>query len=264
MDILAPLYAQMPQANSAAYRHERRLFVDWMTALLRRSGCDPAGMRFLDVGCGTGEILELLSECGARDLTGLDLAEGMLAETRRRLGDRARLVEGALEDPVLDAERFDAVVAAFTVHHLHDPSAFFSLADRVLAPGGWLFVLEFDAASRAYGRWLRPVLRGLTWPLRASVKHKNRERLGRLPDPPKLFNPAHRLLRADELAAAHRSREQYDCHRRGHGFLLPFFNYAFVEGSAVDGALVRTLEALDTLAAPLGGGVFQWLGARRR
>ena len=53
------------------------------------------GDRVLDLGCGTGALMaQVLSEDGHRRVTGLDLSEGMLAQARVRLGDRADLVQG--------------------------------------------------------------------------------------------------------------------------------------------------------------------------
>ena len=39
----------------------------------------------LDVGCGTGEVLQLLQERGIRRLMGVDASAGMIAEAQRNL-----------------------------------------------------------------------------------------------------------------------------------------------------------------------------------
>lgn len=92
------------------------------------------GERVLDVATGPGYVAELAAARGA-SVVGLDIAEGMLAEARRRLP--------ALEFVVGDAERlpfgegeFDAVVGSFVVNHLPDPERALAEAVRVVRPGG--------------------------------------------------------------------------------------------------------------------------------
>jgi SAM-dependent methyltransferase len=76
------------------------------------------GMRVLDVGCGLGTLAAAAASRGAV-ATGVDLAEGMLAEARRR--------HPALEFVCADAEAlpfadgaFDVALGAFVVNHLPD------------------------------------------------------------------------------------------------------------------------------------------------
>jgi SAM-dependent methyltransferase len=87
--------------------------------------------RVLDVGCGQGELTTALSVAGY-DVVGIDPAapEGALF---RRL---------TLDDLDRD-ERFDAVVAAFSLHHMRDLDAALEKIASLLEPGGLLVVDEF-------------------------------------------------------------------------------------------------------------------------
>jgi 2-polyprenyl-3-methyl-5-hydroxy-6-metoxy-1,4-benzoquinol methylase len=262
MNLLAPSYREWVVTNSYVYRRERRLFADWIASALRAAGRDLAALRVLDVGCGTGEMVELLHGLGVRQLAGIDLSDGMLREARAR-APAARWIEGALEHHDFAGESFDVAVAALTVHHLFDPRAFFALVDRLVEPGGWFFLLEYDAGART----LRgPAARALGFamsPARVLLGWKNRRALGARAQAPRLFNPAHRLLALEDLRAAMPRPDAWQIARRKHGTLLTQLSDFLVEESRLDRGLVALLEGAERLARPLAPGDFQWIAGRR-
>jgi SAM-dependent methyltransferase len=87
--------------------------------------------RVLDVGCGQGELTTALAVAGYGVL-GID----PLAPHR----DLFRRI--TLED-LEDSERFDAVVAGFSLHHIRDLDLALDKIAGLLAPGGVLVVDEF-------------------------------------------------------------------------------------------------------------------------
>lgn len=106
----------------------------------------PAGGSLLDLGCGTGGHVIPLVERGYQ-VTGVDRAETMLAEARRKADLRGVSPEFALGDvrSVSLGRTFDAVVSMFAVVSYQltndDLSAMFATARRHLRPGG-LFVFD--------------------------------------------------------------------------------------------------------------------------
>jgi SAM-dependent methyltransferase len=86
--------------------------------LLDAAGVAP-GMRVLDVGCGLGTLAAAAAARGAQ-VTGADLAEGMLAEARRRHPQVEFVLADAEALPFADGA-FDVAVAAFLVNHLPHP-----------------------------------------------------------------------------------------------------------------------------------------------
>jgi SAM-dependent methyltransferase len=97
--------------------------------------------RILDVGCGTGANLLLLSQYG--DAEGVDISEDALSFCRERGLKQVKL--GAAEQLPYDDASFDLVTALDVVEHLDDDVAGLKEIRRVLRPGGraLLFVPTF-------------------------------------------------------------------------------------------------------------------------
>jgi len=97
--------------------------------------------KILDVGCGTGANLLMLSKYG--DAEGVDISEDALAFCRERGLDKVKL--GAGEELPYDNGTFDLVTAFDVVEHMDDDLAGLKEMRRVLRPGGrvLLFVPTF-------------------------------------------------------------------------------------------------------------------------
>jgi ubiquinone/menaquinone biosynthesis C-methylase UbiE len=94
-----------------------------------------AGAAVLDLGAGTGAASRAAVEAGARSVTAVDVAAGMLTVERDR---RPPAVIGdALALPFAGCV-FDVVVAAFSLNHVDDPVAALGEASRVTRSGGWV------------------------------------------------------------------------------------------------------------------------------
>lgn len=97
----------------------------------------PEGARLLDVGCGTGRLLEqLVNRFPPLQLTGLDLAPGMLERARERLPDSVQLLQGDAEQLPFSDGSFDLVLSSSTFQWLNDLTGCFCEVKRVLAKGG--------------------------------------------------------------------------------------------------------------------------------
>jgi ubiquinone/menaquinone biosynthesis C-methylase UbiE/DNA-binding transcriptional ArsR family regulator len=100
----------------------------------------------LDVGTGTGRMLELLGANLERGL-GIDFSTDMLALARARL-DRAGLKhcsvrQGDIYDLKLPHDSFDVVIVHQVLHYLDDGARAVREAARVLRPQGHLLVVDF-------------------------------------------------------------------------------------------------------------------------
>jgi SAM-dependent methyltransferase len=97
--------------------------------------------RILDVGCGTGANLLMLSKYG--DAEGVDISEDALAFCRER--GLKKVKHGAAEELPFEDGSFDLVTALDVVEHIDDDVASLQEMRRVLRPDGrvLLFVPTF-------------------------------------------------------------------------------------------------------------------------
>jgi SAM-dependent methyltransferase len=118
--------------------------------------------RLLDIGTGTGRVLELLAP-RVRQGLGVDASKAMLALARARLSNPG-LAHCAVRQadmyrlPLADAS-FDIAVLQMVLHFAEDPAGAIAEAARVLRPGGQLIVIDLaphtreDLTSNRAHRW---------------------------------------------------------------------------------------------------------------
>jgi demethylmenaquinone methyltransferase/2-methoxy-6-polyprenyl-1,4-benzoquinol methylase len=115
----------------------------WRRFLVSRVEVAPTG-RVLDVATGTGAVAaELLRGRPGLAVVGIDQSPEMLAEARRRLGDRVELVAGRAESLPFEDASFDALTFTYLLRYVADPAATLAELARVVRPGGTIAMLEF-------------------------------------------------------------------------------------------------------------------------
>ena len=99
--------------------------------------CGPlAGVRALDLGCGTGRYARLLAAGGAGSVIGFDLSAGMLMRATREGPAGARWVLGDANVLPFRAASFDVAVSGLILDHLPRLEPCFREIARVLRAGG--------------------------------------------------------------------------------------------------------------------------------
>ncbi len=96
-----------------------------------------------DLGCGTGQVSELLAPHVAR-VVGVDGSSEMLQAARRRLNGAptVELRRGELEALPLASAELDVAILALVLNHVAEPPLVLSEVARVLRPGGRVLVVD--------------------------------------------------------------------------------------------------------------------------
>jgi len=102
--------------------------------------------RLIDIGTGTGRILELFGPRVAQSV-GVDISREMLSLARSRLDTLdirgCQVRQGDMYQLPAEDSGFDIATLHLVLHYADDPAAVITEATRVLAPGGVLSIVDF-------------------------------------------------------------------------------------------------------------------------
>ncbi len=146
----AHVYDRLVDRNPGYHEHlrlsARRLGIPWQGA----------GLRLLDVGCGTGASTAALRSAAPRaEIVAVDASSAMLGQARvKRWPSSVRFVHAPVEE--LEAAGvhgpFDGIFAAYLVRNLDDPDTQLRALRALLRPGAPLAVHEYVAGSAVVDR----------------------------------------------------------------------------------------------------------------
>ncbi|HEX4884193.1 MAG TPA: class I SAM-dependent methyltransferase [Casimicrobiaceae bacterium] len=121
-------------------RHVAPRFLAWLG--------EPAGRRWLDVGCGTGALCgTILSACAPASVAGVEPSDGFRATARDHLGDAVALHKGSATAIPLGDASVDVVVSGLVLNFVADHRAALAEMARVVAPGGTIAAYVWDYAE---------------------------------------------------------------------------------------------------------------------
>lgn len=108
-------------------------------SLLGTDGC------IADLGCGTGELLEVLASGTGLKLIGIDSSPEMLEQARLRLSglDNTELRLGEVEHLPMKNREITTAVMSMVLHHIPQPRRPVREIYRVLKPGGTFILADF-------------------------------------------------------------------------------------------------------------------------
>jgi ubiquinone/menaquinone biosynthesis C-methylase UbiE len=112
--------------------------------------CPIEGRRVLDIGCGRGGAVHVLTHFFApASVTGLDLSPAAIAFCRRVHGDpRVRFELGDAEQLPFANEAFDVVLNIESSHTYPNIHSFYNEVWRVLVPGGYFLYTDVHPVAK--------------------------------------------------------------------------------------------------------------------
>ena len=114
------------------------IFLDWLAP--------PPGLRWIDIGCGSGAFTKLLIErCAPAEVQGIDPSEAQLSFARARsAGQMAQFHRGDALALPFGEDSFDAAVMALVIFFVPDPTKAIAEMARVVRPGGTVATYVWD------------------------------------------------------------------------------------------------------------------------
>lgn len=119
-------------------------FLDWLAPA--------AGLKWIDVGCGSGAFTELVVErCAPTEVYGVDPSEGQLLFARARPAARlAKFERGDAMALPFPAATFDAATMALVIFFVPDPAKGVAEMTRVVRPGGSVSAYAWDVLGGGF------------------------------------------------------------------------------------------------------------------
>jgi len=108
-----------------------------------------AGARVLDVGCGGGLLCEALARAGAQ-VTGIDLAPGMIEVARLHATEQSLAIDYRVSDANTLTEAYDVVTCMEMLEHVPDPAAMTATLARLARPGGAVFLSTINRNLKSF------------------------------------------------------------------------------------------------------------------
>jgi 2-polyprenyl-3-methyl-5-hydroxy-6-metoxy-1,4-benzoquinol methylase len=144
------------------YKTVYRGFVDVLRRDFSARGFNLYGKSVLDVGCFTGEFLELMRDEGCA-ITGLELQKDAVRLANMKL--HGRVFASDVMSDNFPHQKFDIVTLLGVIEHVTDPIKLLHRSFQLLKPGGLIMIQTPNSGS------LLAHLAGKYWPPYAPIEH---------------------------------------------------------------------------------------------
>jgi SAM-dependent methyltransferase len=117
---------------------------DYEVGWIMNSASPSSQSKILDIGCGTGHHVALLSSKGL-DVLGIDISPSMIKKAKENFPDYKFNVGDALDGNIFESNSFTHILCMyFTIYYFKDKTQFFNNCFNWLMPGGYLIVHLVD------------------------------------------------------------------------------------------------------------------------
>src|SRR5215217_8002224 len=138
-------------ANGALYEAYVGRWSRLVAAEFLRRLDQPAGLAWLDIGCGTGVLSQtIVRYARPAEVVGVDPSEGFLVYARKSVtsdGAQVRFIQGSATDLHFDDGRFDVTVSGLVLNFVPSPERAVVEMARVTRPGGTIAAYVWDYAE---------------------------------------------------------------------------------------------------------------------
>ena len=116
-------------------------FLDWLSV--------PDGLKWIDVGCGTGAFTSvILDRCAPETVVGIDAMELQIIGAKKFVKDeRVRFDLGDAQSLAFEDDNFDAAVSALVLNFVPDHKRMVAEMSRVTRPAGTVAAYIWDFAG---------------------------------------------------------------------------------------------------------------------
>ena len=139
---LAGLYEKSGFDYAAQVPHLRKTYARYLRGLRRHRNSLHS---LLEIGGGSGFVLEIALELGFEEVRGVDPSAAAVASAAPRVREhiQARMMGRGLFEP----ESFDVICMFQVLDHVAEPAALLNECLTLLRPGGLLLLLQHDAGA---------------------------------------------------------------------------------------------------------------------
>lgn len=145
LEDLAELYANSSQTYDEEVTNLTHSYARYLDKAARSLGLAPAEGHVLEIGCGSGFILEKALEYGFKQVTGVEPSRQAVEKSSPRV--KAHIVCDIFRPGLLPTEQFDLVCMFQVFDHIVEPGVLLDECCRIIKPGGGLLCLNHDVRA---------------------------------------------------------------------------------------------------------------------
>jgi len=158
------LLSETPEGATHAADLKRRTAAHYLKMIEQYRGV--RGGTLLEVGCGSGDMLELAIQEGFQ-VVGTDVSSHACATAEQKVGSRGKIVNCGSGELVEPPESFDVIILADVIEHVRDPEWTLSRLRTMLRPKGLIFIvtpsMDSWSARLLRSRWMEFKVEHLTY-----------------------------------------------------------------------------------------------------
>jgi 2-polyprenyl-3-methyl-5-hydroxy-6-metoxy-1,4-benzoquinol methylase len=159
--LVKKLYETYPYPNRGIEKKEKLLkYVKWVCKIFNKDTTYWKGKNILELGCGTGELANALSFCGA-NVTAIDFSSSSITKAKNLATKMKSKNVKFYEKNILELDlekKFDIVIALGSLHHTIDAKKGFSIACKHCKINGIVIIGLYNKYSRFRHQLKRVVL----------------------------------------------------------------------------------------------------------